>query len=302
MDDTHVNNLCNYGLFLCEIKQQYTAAETYYKQSLYISHNKHTNTLYNYAVMLDTTTIPPATTSATTNSTTTATTNSTTSAYNTNTTTATDNTTPTIPNTATAPSTATSNTNTTTNISYTSINRKQEAEVYYRKCIELDCNHSYAMYNLAVLLEGREKMYKLSQVSSAIAPSSSSSSGSSSSSPRPAPTNAAIGATTASTVPLKLTSITEGKENVTDADNTIALPTTTSEEPHPPITLTLSSQQQPPPPPTRKEIGEWYRLAMVSAPQDAAISADYGRYIRRVYIRHLFIYLSVCVHMYLSII
>ena len=289
MDDTHVNNLCNYGLFLCEIKQQYTAAETYYKQSLYISHNKHTNTLYNYAVMLDTITIPPPPTTATTNSTTTTNIN--------NTTNATDNTTPTIPNTATAPSTATSNTNTATNILRTSINRKQEAEVYYRKCIELDSNHSYAMYNLAVLLESREKMFKLSQVSSAITSSSSSSSGSS-------PRSATAASTTANaitlTAPLSmLTSITEGKENDTDT-TTPTLPAGTGTELHTlPLAPTPSSHPSPvpPPPPTSKEIGEWYRLAMVSAPQDAAISADYGRYIR-----HLFIYLSVCVHMYLSII
>ena len=268
LDNTHVNNLCNYGLFLCEIRQQYTAAETYYKQSLFISLNKHTNTLYNYAVMLDTITIPPPPTSATTAS-----------ANNTNTTTATNNTTSPTPTNATNTTNNSTNTNNTTpatpstatsDISYTSINRKQEAEVYYRKCIELDRNHSYAMYNLAVLLEGREKMYKLSQVSvsSAITPSSSS----------PAPTKSTPNAITLTAPPSMLTSITEGKENDTDT-TTLTLPAGADTELHTPPLAPSSEQPAPPPLPTSKEIGEWYRLAMVSAPQDAAIAADYGRYI-----------------------
>ena len=170
------------------------------------------------------------------------------------------------PTATTAPSNAP-----TSNTSYTtSVDRKQEAEVYYRKCIELDRNHSYAMYNLAVLLEGREKMYKLSQVSvsSAITPSSSS----------PAPTKSTPNAITLTAPPSMLTSITEGKENDTDT-TTLTLPAGADTELHTPPLAPSSEQPAPPPLPTSKEIGEWYRLAMVSAPQDAAIAADYGRYI-----------------------
>eukprot|EP00597_Dinobryon_sp_UTEXLB2267_P009215 CAMPEP_0170087648 /NCGR_PEP_ID=MMETSP0019_2-20121128/22087_1 /TAXON_ID=98059 /ORGANISM="Dinobryon sp., Strain UTEXLB2267" /LENGTH=277 /DNA_ID=CAMNT_0010305431 /DNA_START=319 /DNA_END=1148 /DNA_ORIENTATION=+ len=42
LDDTHTNNLCNYGLFLSEERREYRM------------NPKHANTLYNYAVMLDT--------------------------------------------------------------------------------------------------------------------------------------------------------------------------------------------------------------------------------------------------------
>jgi tetratricopeptide (TPR) repeat protein len=53
VDPLHANNLCNYGLFLSEVRQQYPKAEELYKKVLEFTPN-HTNTLYNYAVMLDT--------------------------------------------------------------------------------------------------------------------------------------------------------------------------------------------------------------------------------------------------------
>jgi len=52
LDDTHANNLCNYGLFLSEEKSKFAEAEGYYQQVLMHTPD-HANTLYNYAVMLD---------------------------------------------------------------------------------------------------------------------------------------------------------------------------------------------------------------------------------------------------------
>ncbi len=78
-DQFHVNNLCNFGLFLSEEKKEYSRAEEFYKYefkyliyiiiffSLFVINiffiinrkalmvsNAHANSLYNYAVMLDT--------------------------------------------------------------------------------------------------------------------------------------------------------------------------------------------------------------------------------------------------------
>lgn len=52
-DSLHVNNQCNYGLFLSEEKHAYAEAEVLYRRVLDIAPT-HANTLYNYAVMLDT--------------------------------------------------------------------------------------------------------------------------------------------------------------------------------------------------------------------------------------------------------
>ncbi len=52
IDETHPNNMCNYGLFLSEEKHDYKKAEEMYIKVLAILPD-HTNTLYNYGVMLD---------------------------------------------------------------------------------------------------------------------------------------------------------------------------------------------------------------------------------------------------------
>lgn len=52
LDCTHVNNMCNYGLFLSEEMKNFTRAEEIYTKALDMFPN-HANTLYNYAVMLD---------------------------------------------------------------------------------------------------------------------------------------------------------------------------------------------------------------------------------------------------------
>lgn len=51
-DKTHVNNYCNYGLYLSEEVGKFEKAEDMYKQALEVSPS-HANTLYNYAVLLD---------------------------------------------------------------------------------------------------------------------------------------------------------------------------------------------------------------------------------------------------------
>lgn len=53
LDPTHVNNYCNYGLFLSEEIKDYEKAEVMYQHALKLS-PRHANSLYNYAVMLDT--------------------------------------------------------------------------------------------------------------------------------------------------------------------------------------------------------------------------------------------------------
>jgi len=51
-DKTHVNNFCNFGLFLSEEIGDYDKAEQMYRSAISISAT-HANTLYNYAVLLD---------------------------------------------------------------------------------------------------------------------------------------------------------------------------------------------------------------------------------------------------------
>ena len=52
IDQTHPNNMCNYGLFLSEERHDYKTAEEMYIKVLAILPD-HSNTLYNYGVMLD---------------------------------------------------------------------------------------------------------------------------------------------------------------------------------------------------------------------------------------------------------
>lgn len=45
----------------------------------------------------------------------------------------------------------------------TQCKRKTEAEILYRKCIAVEANHAYSLYNLAVLLEEKVSEEKVNQ-------------------------------------------------------------------------------------------------------------------------------------------
>lgn len=46
-----MNNICNYALFLADIKRDYAESENYYKRALSLN-PEHINTLYNYGVKI----------------------------------------------------------------------------------------------------------------------------------------------------------------------------------------------------------------------------------------------------------
>lgn len=186
IDQNNINNLCNYGLLLSEERHRYHLAEDYYKLALKVSENQHSNTFYNYAVMLD-----------------------------------------------------------------THCNRKPEAESLYRQAIQIESRHSYALYNLAVLLEDKEK-YRNTHLNDNVTDNNSNNN-----------------------------SIAESKNGKDSSPHQHTKNTTNDVEnknSSSSFQYSFSSLSSSSPLELTQEILFLYQRAHLSDPQDATIAADYGRY------------------------